>query len=359
MQAVEARGEVDEMSPEDPARHDRNVGWGDQAMDRRASLLGLLALLAAPLEAQVKPSARVFRIGLLGGSSRTSPESSHIWDGLFEGLRALGYIEGQNIVVEERWYGDTIERLPGFAEDLVKLRVDVIVVGTQPAPEAAKRATSTIPIVMINHGDPVGSGLVSSLANPGGNVTGMSLNVLALRGKQLQLLKETVPRVTSVAVLSNPTVTFSELEMRELDSVARALKLQLQLVEARAPSEFAEAFSAATRSRANALMVLGSSLFFAHRANIVELAGKSRLPAIYGPREFADAGGLMSYGVNFRATARQAAGYVHKILKGANPRDIPIEQPKIFELVINLKTAKELGLAIPTSLLARAHQIIE
>ena len=151
-----------------------------RAMERRAWLLGLLCLLAAPVRAQVKSPARVFRIGLLGGSSRTSPESSHIWGGLFEGMRALGYIEGQNIVVEERWYGDTIERLPALAEDLVKLRVDVIVVGTQPAPEAAKRATSTIPIVMINHGDPVGSGLVSSLAKPGGNVTGMSLNALAL-----------------------------------------------------------------------------------------------------------------------------------------------------------------------------------
>ena len=347
------------MRPEDPVRRDRTAGLGDRAVDRRAWLLGSLGLLAAPLVAQVKPPARVLRIGLLGGSSRTSPESSHIWAGLFEGLRALGYIEGQNIVVEERWYGDKIERLPALADDLVKLRVDVIVVGTQPAPEAAKRATATIPIVMMYHGDPVGSGLVGSFAKPGGNVTGMSLNSLALRGKQLQLLKEAVPKLTRVAVLSNPTVTFRELEMRELDNAARSLNIQLQFVEARASSEFAEAFSVATKGRANAVLVLSSSLYFAYRAKIVELAGKSRLPAIYGTREFADAGGLMSFGVNSRDTARQAAGYVDKILKGANPGDLPIEQPTKFELVINLKTAKELGLAIPGSILARADQIIE
>ena len=212
---------------------------------------------------------------------------------------------------------------------------------------------------MMYHGDPVGSGLVGSFAKPGGNVTGMSLNSLALRGKQLQLLKEAVPKLTRVAVLSNPTVTFRELEMRELDNAARSLNIQLQFVEARASSEFAEAFSVATKGRANAVLVLSSSLYFAYRAKIVELAGKSRLPAIYGTREFADAGGLMSFGVNSRDTARQAAGYVDKILKGANPGDLPIEQPTKFELVINLKTAKELGLAIPGSILARADQIIE
>jgi putative ABC transport system substrate-binding protein len=333
---------------------------GARATRRHALLLLSSGLVVtAPSLAQVSPATRVFRIGLLGGSSRTSPEASHIWGGLFEGLRALGYVEGRNIVVEERWYGEKIGRLPALADDLVRLRVDVIVVGTQPAPEEARRATSTIPIVMLNHGDPVGSGLVGSLAEPGGNVTGMSLNGLELRGKQLQLLKEAVPQIATVGILSNPTVKFGELEMRELESAARALKMRLQLVEARAPGEFAEAFEMAKRNMADAIMVLGNSLYFSYRERIVELARKSRLPAMYGPKEFAEAGGLMAYGVNFRDTARQAAGYVDKILRGASPSALPIEQPTRFELVINLKAAKQLGLIIPRSLLSRADRIIE
>ena len=329
-------------------------------MVRRALLLGSFGLLVLPALAQVTPAGRVFRIGLLGGSSRQSPEASHIWAGLFQGLRALGYVEGQNLLVEERWYGDKVERLPGLADDLVRQRVELIVVGTSPAPEEARRATSSIPIVMINHGDPVESRLVHTFAKPGGNVTGMSLNTLALRGVQLQLLKEAVPKLTTVAVLSNPSIRFRELEMRQLEDAARTLKLHLKLVEASAPDEFADAFSVASRSQAGALFVLGgTSLYFAYRTQIVALAARSRLPAVYGAREFAEAGGLMSYGVNFVDTARQVAGYVDKILKGANPGDLPIQQPDRFEFVVNLKTAKELGLALPGSILARADRIIQ
>jgi len=210
---------------------------------------------------------------------------------------------------------------------------------------------------MINHNDPVGSGLVASLSKPAGNVTGMSIATSALRGKQLQLLKEIVPRLTSVAVLWNPTLP--SLELRELEVAARSLKLQLQVVEARIPREFPAAFAAAAKQRAGALVVYGGSVYFAHQAQLVELAAENRLPAIYGVKEFVVAGGLMSYGVDLRDSARRAAGYVDKILKGAKAGDLPIQQPTKFELAINLKTAKALGLTIPQSVLVRADEVIQ
>jgi putative ABC transport system substrate-binding protein len=292
-------------------------------------------------------------------ASEGSPEAARVWAGLFEGLRELGYVEGQNMVIEGRYYGDSIERLPALAAELVRLRVDVIVVGAPPAPEAAKAATSTIPIVMANHNDPVGSGLVASLARPAGNVTGLSLITPELRGKQLQLLTEVVPKLSRVAVLSNPTVPFHTLEVRELEAKARSLTLQLHVVEAKAPSEFTDAFSVATRKRAGAVVALGGSMFFANRVRLAELAAKSRLPAIYPLREYAEAGGLITYGTNIRDSFRRAAGYVDRILKGAKPGDLPIEQPTKFDLVINLKTAKALGLTIPPTLLLQADQVIQ
>jgi putative tryptophan/tyrosine transport system substrate-binding protein len=328
-------------------------------IDRRAFVAGTLALLAAPLDTEAQPPAKIHRIGLLGGSSPTSPEASHLWGAFFQGLRDLGYVEGQNVLIEGRWYGDRSERLPALAAELVRLPVDVIVAGTAPSPEAAKRATSTIPIVMANHSDPVASGLVASLARPGGNVTGLSSVGPELSGKQLQLLKETLPSLSRVAVLTNPTIPSQALSVREMEVAARSLKLQLQVVEARAPSEFADAFSAATRERAGGLVVLGGSVFFAHRPRLVELAAQNRLPTMYGPREFAQVGGLMAYGVDIRDSWRRAAGYVDRILKGAKPADLPVEQPTKFELVINLKAAKALGLTIPPSVLARADQVIE
>ena len=327
-------------------------------MDRR-KFIGAFAMgvLAVPKVAPAQLQANAFRIGMLGGSSPTSPEAAHIWGGFLQGMRELGYVEGRNIVVEGRFYGDSVERLPALAAELVRLDVDVIVAGAPPAPEVAKRATSTIPIVMINHNDPVGSGLVASLAKPTGNVTGMSLATAALRGKQLQLLKEIVPGLTTVAVLWNPTGP--ALELKELEAAARSLNLQLQVVEARTSSEFPAAFAAATKKRAGALLPQGGSVYFANKARLVELATENRLPAIYGVKEYVEAGGLMAYGVDLGDSARRAAGHVDRILKGAKAGDLPIEQPTKFELAINLKTASALGLTVPPSMLLRADKLIQ
>ena len=327
-------------------------------MDRR-SFIGAFAsgLLAATRVAHGQQQAKAFRIGLLGGSTPTSPEAAHVWGGLLHGMREAGYVDGRNIVIEGRFYGNNIERLPALAAELVRLQVDVIVAGAPPAPEAARRATATIPIVMINHNDPVGSGLAASLAKPAGNVTGMSLATAALRGKQLQLLKEVVPGLKSVAVLWNPSGP--ALELNELEVAARTLNLQLHVGEARTAGEFPAAFAAATKKRVGALLPQGGSVYFANKARLVELAAESRLPVIYGVKEYVDAGGLMSYGVDLGDSARRAAGYVDRILKGAKAGDLPIEEPTKFELVINLKTAKSLGLAIPPSLLLRADKVIQ
>jgi putative ABC transport system substrate-binding protein len=325
--------------------------------DRRAWLAASLGLLATPLLAQAQQ--KVFRIGLLGGSSPTSPEASHVWAAFFEGLRELGYVEGRNITIENRFCGDRIERLPALAAELVQLRVDVIVAAAPPAPEAARRATQTIPIVMLNHNDPVASGLVASLARPAGNVTGMSLMTTELRGKQLQLLKESVSGLERVAVLSNPSVAQHALDLKLLEVAARTLKVQLQVVEARAPEEFADAYAAAIKRNAGAILVLGGAMYFAHRARLVQLSAEHRLPAIYPVKEYVEAGGLLAYGADLRDTARRAAAYVDKILKGAKPADLPVEQPTRFELAINLKTAKALGLKIPYSVRLRANEVIE
>jgi putative ABC transport system substrate-binding protein len=274
-------------------------------------------------------------------------------------MRELRYVEGQNIFVEGRFYGDHTERHPALAAELVQIKVDVIVAGAAPAPEAAQRATSTIPIVMAIHTDPVGSGLVASLAKPGKNVTGVSTLGTELVGKRLQLLKEAIPGMSRVAVLSNPTDTSQALLLREAQGAARSLEVRLQVLEARAPSDFAGAFSAMTKERAGGVIVLTSSMFYDQRTRIAELAARSRLPAIYTVKEYAEAGGLMAYGVNLGESFRRAASYVDKVLKGVRPADLPVEQPTKFDLVINLKTAKALGLTIPQSVLARADQIIE
>jgi ABC-type uncharacterized transport system substrate-binding protein len=328
-------------------------------MKPRAVLIFVLALgLAAPLAAEAQPAPKVYRIGLLGGSPPTDP-SGRFWEGFFQGLRELGYVEGQNVLFEGRWYGEHTDRLPALAIELVQLKVDVIVAGATPAPEAAQRATSTIPIVFTSHPDPVGSGLVSSLARPGRNVTGLSSLTRELVGKQLQLLKEALPGISRVAVLSNPTVPSNALLAKEAEVAARSLKVQLHVLEARAPSNFANAFSAMRKDRTGALIVLISSMFFAERSRIAELAAQSRLPSLSASKEWAEAGGLMTYGTSARESWRRAATYVDKILKGAKPGDLPVEQPTKFELVINLKTAKALGLTIPQSLLLRADEIIQ
>ena len=325
-------------------------------MNRRAWLKGGLGLLAVPSMAAAQAPAKVFRVGLLAGADPKSPVAMPIWQAFFQGLRDHGYVEGHNVVFEGRYYGDNVDRIPGFAEELVRLRVDVILAGASPAPEMARRATSTIPIVMANHSDPVRSGLVASLARPGGNVTGLSMSSPELRVKGLQLLKEVLPRLTRVAFLRNPTISG---ESKELEAAARVVKLQVRYVEAAVVSELPAAIEAATKMRADALFVLAGYLFWANRVRLAELAAAGRLPAMYLLREHVEAGGLMAYGVDLRDLYRRAAGYVDKILRGARPGDLPIEQASRFDLAINLKAAKALGLAIPPSVLARADLIVE
>jgi ABC-type uncharacterized transport system substrate-binding protein len=323
----------------------------------------LVAVLAAtfvvrvPVAEPQQPAATtVWRIGVL---TALYPPDAAPSQAFRQQLRALGYVEGQNLVIEWRYAQGQDDRLPALAAELVRLNVHLLVADATIAIRAAMKATSTIPIVMANHPDPVGSGLVASLARPGGNVTGLSLLAPELRGKQLQLLKETVPRLGRVAVLMNPTIPSNALAVRELEVAAQALKLRLQVLKARAPAEFGEAFSAATHERAEALLIITSSMFFAHRVRLVELVARNRLPAVYSVREFVEVGGLIAYGADIRDSFRRAAWYVDQILKGTKPGDLPIEQPTKFELVINLRAARALGLAIPPAVLARADKVIE
>ena len=263
-------------------------------------------------------------------------------------------------MIEYRWAEGRFDRLPDLAAELVRLKVDIIVALATPAAAAAKNATETIPIVMIGVGDPAGIGLIASLARPGGNVTGLSFSVgPEIIGKGLELLKETVPKVRRVAILSNPANPAQPLAMREVNVAARSLGVQLQLLEARGPNEFDGAFAAMAKERVGALLVVADGLFILHRTRLADLAARSRLPAIYGYREHVEAGGLMSYGSSLRDLWRRAATYVDKILKGAKPADLPVEQPTKFELVVNLKTAKALGLTIPQSVLVRADEVIQ
>ncbi|HYR72022.1 MAG TPA: ABC transporter substrate-binding protein [Candidatus Acidoferrum sp.] len=328
-------------------------------MERR-TFLGMMAgsLLAAPLAAEAQPVATVPRIGYLALNPTANP---HLHEAFRQGLRDLGYVEGRNVVIESRDAEGKPERLPALAAELVALKVDVLVAQPTVAALAAKQATRTLPIVF-PVADPVSSGLVTSLARPGGNLTGLSILAPEMVGKGLELLKQAVPGVSRVAVLWDPGA-FPERtakDMRkEVEVAARALGVRLQFIEARGPDDFDRAFSEMTRARAGALTVLGGSMLFSERKRLVDLAAKNRLPAVYPWREGVDAGGLMAYGPNVADLFRRAATYVDKILKGAKPGDLPIEQPTKFELVINLKTAKALGLTIPRSLLQRADQVIE
>jgi putative ABC transport system substrate-binding protein len=328
-------------------------------MDRRTFLAGTGAvLLAAPLAVEAQEAAKVPRIGWLGGSAAASP----LREAFLQGLRDLGYVEGRTVVIEWRFAEEKLERLPALAAELVALKVDVIVTGSRPATVAAKQATRTLPIVFAAVADPVTSGLVTSLAQPGGNVTGLSPLGSELVGKRLEHLKQVVPGVIRVAVLWQPGAKPERAEkdqLKEAEAAARALGVRLQSVEARGPADFDRAFLDMTRARAGALTVLGSNMFSIERKRLVHLAAKNQLPAVYAFREFVDAGGLMSYGASIADLFRRAATYVDKILKGAKPGDLPVEQPTKFELVINLKTAKALGLTIPPSLLGRADEIIQ
>jgi putative ABC transport system substrate-binding protein len=273
-------------------------------------------------------------------------------------MRALGYVEGQNLVLEYRGAEGQHERFPDFAAELVRLKVDVIVTQGTPAALAAKHATTTIPIVMVGVGDPVGSGLVASLARPGGNITGLSVLAPELVGKQLEFLKDVLPTVSRVALLWNPANPAHALNVREADVAAQAVGVQLHLVEARGPDAFDSAFAAMTSAHVGALLVLGDSVFFQHRSRLAEFAATSRLPTMHNIRPHVEAGGLMAYGPSSLDLRRRAAGYVDRILKGAKPGDLPVERPMKFELVINLKTAQALGITFPPSLLFQADEVI-
>jgi putative ABC transport system substrate-binding protein len=275
------------------------------------------------------------------------------------GLRELGWVEGRTFTIEARFADGKPERLPDLAAELVQRRVDVILTGSSPGALAAKRATATIPIVMVTTGDPVGDGIVPSLARPGGNVTGVTALGQTLNTKRLELLKEAVPGIARVAVLINPASTYTPQFLRERDAAARALKLDILTVEAKDPREFENSFSAMIAGRAGALMVQMTAFFDNHRRKIVELAARNRLPAIYGERKFVDDGGLMFYGASLATMYQDAAVYTDKILKGAKPSDLPVEQPTKLELVINAKAARAIGAAIPQSLLVRADQVVE
>ena len=329
-------------------------------MNRRAFLIGTGAvLLTAPLVTEAQQAGKIARIGYLALNRAAGP---HRLEAFLQGLRDLGYVEGRNVMIEYRDAEGKTERLPALAAELVALKVDVIVAGGgAQAALAAKQATRTLPIVFASTADPVGSGLVTSLARPGGNVTGLSLIFPELVGKCLEQLKQAVPGVSRVALLWQPGAYGERTEkdmLKRAEVAGRALGVRLQVVEARGPADFDGAFSEMTGGRAGALTVLGSVTFANERRRLVDLAAKNRLPAVYMERDYVDVGGLMSYGPNVADSFRRAATYVDKILKGAKPGDLPIEQPTKFELVINLKTAKALGLTIPQSLLARADEVI-
>ena len=327
----------------------------------RRTFIALLAggMLAAPLAARAQQTEKNHRIGILGNVPLSDPGSARLWGEFTQGLRDLGYVEGRNITIEYRSSDGKYERLPGLAADLVRLNVDVIVAPAVQNVLAARQATQTIPIVMASVGDPVGNGLVASLAKPGGSVTGTSFVTSALIGKQLELLKQMTPYASRLGVLLNPDNPGHPLLLREANIAARSLGVKLQAVEARGPADIDKAFATMTREHAGALFVPWDGTFLVHLNRIIQLAAKTRLPAMYGQRRYVDLGGLASYAPSAPDSFRRAAFYVDRIFKGARPAELPVEQPATFELVINLKTAKSLGLVLPQSLLARADEIIQ
>ena len=325
---------------------------------RRRFIAAGVGITSAPLCAGAQQAGKVYRIGYLSAPSRASVERS--LEAFLLALRGLGWVEGQNLVIEYRWAEGRLERLPALAAELVRRNVDLIVAPAGSAALAAKNATSSIPIVTIFASDPVEMGLVASLRRPGGNVTGTTFTAgPEIFGKQLQILKETIPHASRVAVLRDPANPGTALQMREVEAAAQSLRIRLQNVEARGPEELDGAFAAMARERADALLILGGGAFLVHRTRIAELALKARLPTMHGIREMVEAGGLIAYGVNMSDFNRRAAAYVDKILNGAKPADLPVEQPTRFELVINSKTAKALGIAIPPVVLLRADEVIQ
>jgi putative ABC transport system substrate-binding protein len=323
----------------------------------RLTMAIAFAVVAAALPSTAWEMARVPRIGYLGNSS---PElEAELVAAFRQGLRDLGWVEGYTPVIEYRWAEGQYARFPELVTDLARLTVDVLVTAGTPGTLAAKRATHTIPIVMAVSGDPVGSGLVDSYARPGGNITGLTALVPALEGKRLELLKELVPELSRVAVLGNPANPVTAGIFEETQRAASALRVTLQLVEVRGIEAFEEVFDLITKVQPDALLLIADRALLVHRARLVALVAQSRLPAIYPYREFVDAGGMMSYAPNYPDLFRRAATFVDKILKGAKPADLPLEQPSKFELVINLKATKALSLTVPSSLLFQADAVIQ
>jgi putative ABC transport system substrate-binding protein len=334
------------------------------------SVILALTLLAAPLPSDAQQPGKVYRIGFYGGDMFAATEEkpsqkcptmgSPNWQGFVDGLREHGYIPGQNLVIECRWDGGRYDLAPALAAELVRLKVDLIVVTSGPRVRATKEVTSTIPIVMVYVAEPVTNKLVASLARPGGNVTGVTYTVgPEIAGKYLQLLKEAFPTLSRVAVLSYPDYPVTPAFLREAQAAAQALGLTLQSYDVRDPTEFEDTFAAMTKARTDGLLVQVHPIVFAHPKRVAELAAQSQLPAVYPYRDLVVAGGLMAYEANIAAMFRRAPAYVDKILKGANVGDLPVDQPTKFDLVINLKTAKALGLTIPQSLLMRGAEVIE
>jgi len=316
-----------------------------------------LSVLLTPPATEAQQRAHLPRVGYLGTSSASlEPE---LVKAFREGLRDLGYVEGQNILIEYRWAEGNYQRFPDLVADLVNLKVDLILTAGTPGALAAKRATQTIPIVMAVTGDAVGTGLVSSLARPGGNLTGLTTMVPDLEGKRLEILREVVPKLTTLVVLLNTANPLTAIQWEQTKISAKTLGIQLQPVELRRPEEFNDAFAKVARQRPDGITMVADRFLLAHRMQIVDFVAKTRLPAIYPYRDFVVAGGLMSYSPSYEDLFRRSATYVDKILKGAKPSDLPIEQPTKFELLVNMKTAKTLGVPIPPSLLLRADHVVE
>ena len=324
-------------------------------------LVGIAALIIAfamcGAVATAQQPAKIARIGYLTGATPVG-QAARV-EAFRQGLRELGYVEGKNIVVEYRYAEEKLDRLPALAAELVRLKVDVIVTGGSGNTRAVKEATNTIPVVMAQDSDPVANGFVASLARPGGNITGLATLAPEIGGKQLEILTEIVPKLSRVAVLGTLLTSPGNVQQRrEIELAAGAFKVQLQFLDVGGPKDIETAFRAASKGRADAVLVLRGSVLGAQGKHISEIAAKGRLPAIYGTRQSVEAGGLMSYGVNFTDLERRAATYVDKILKGAKPADLPVEQPTKFEFIVNLKAAKQIGLTIPPNVLARADRVI-
>lgn len=321
-------------------------------------MLALSTLGAGPLSAGAQQAGKVRRIGYLSAPSRASVE--HLVQVFLRALRGLGWVEGQNLIIEYLWADGKVDQLPPLAAEMVRRNVELIVAPAGHAVLAAKNATGSIPVVMVSPGDPVAMGLVASLRRPGGNVTGTTSKAgVEMYGKQLQLLQEAVPHAVRVAYLWNPASPTSAVQLKEVEAAARSLRIRIQSLETRGPAEFDSVFAAVAREQAQALLIADDSMFLTHRTRVAELATKGRLPMMANYREIVQAGGLMAYAVNLADVFTLAAGYVDRILKGAKPADMPVQQPTKFEFIINMKTAKALGITIPYAILLRADQVIE